>query len=146
MLLVYPILRFFLCTPASAADAAAVNPNGIKTHLTNGLIKFFIHGSPVFSYGPRSLPRNLRDCIILDIQVFDNLKLPNNLLAKSLLRFANYLLVNNNLEGKLVSSLPIVFDDNLKTTPLSFFIAGFNFLSCEFDSFTIKLLYCVILY
>ena len=27
------MLRFFLCIPASAADAAAVNPEGIKTFL-----------------------------------------------------------------------------------------------------------------
>ena len=49
---------------------------------------------------------------------------------------------------KLVSSLesPIMFDDNLKTSSVSFFIADFNLLSCEFDSFTFKLLYCVILY
>ena len=32
------ILRLFLCIPASATDAAAVNPNGIKTLLANGLI------------------------------------------------------------------------------------------------------------
>ena len=33
---------------------------------------------------------------------------------------------------------------NLKTTSFSFFIADLNLLSCEFDSFTFKLLYCVI--
>ena len=33
---------------------------------SNGLIKFFINGSPVFNNGPRSLPRNPPDCIILD--------------------------------------------------------------------------------
>ena len=55
--------------------------------------------------------------------------------------FATCLLVNNNLCEKLVSSLelPIIFDDNLKTTSVSFFIADFNLLSCEFDSFTFKL-------
>ena len=40
--------------------------------LANGLITFFINGNPVFSNGPRSLPRN-PDCTILDIWVFDNL-------------------------------------------------------------------------
>ena len=59
-------LRFFLCIPASAADAAAVSANGIKTLLANGLIAFFINGNPVFSYGPRSLSRNPPDCIIFD--------------------------------------------------------------------------------
>ena len=37
-----------------------------------------------------------------------------------------------------------IFDDNLKTTSFSFFIADLNLLSCEFDSFTFKLLYCAI--
>ena len=50
----------------------------------------------------------------------------------------------NNLWGKLVSLSPILFDDNLKTTSVSFFIADFSLLSCEFDSFTFKLLHCVI--
>ena len=49
-------------------------------------------------------------------------------------------------EEKLVSLSPIMLDDNLKTTSVSFFIADFNLLSCEFDSLTFKLLYCVILY
>ena len=30
------------------------------------LITFFINGNPVFNNGPRSLPRTLPDCIILD--------------------------------------------------------------------------------
>ena len=44
------ILRFFfiyIYIPASAADAAAVNPKGTKTLLANGLITFFIKGNPV---------------------------------------------------------------------------------------------------
>ena len=64
------ILRFFLCIPASAPDAAAVNPNRIKMVLVNGLITFFINGNPVFSNAPRSLPTNPPDCIILGIQGF----------------------------------------------------------------------------
>ena len=50
--------EIFLCIPASTADAAAVNHDGIKTLLANGLITFFINGNPVFSNRPRSLPRN----------------------------------------------------------------------------------------
>ena len=50
--------NIFLCIPASAADAAAVFPKGIKTLLGNGLITFFINGNPVFSKGPSNLPRN----------------------------------------------------------------------------------------
>ena len=56
----------FLCIPASAADATAVNPKGIKTLLYNGLITFFINGNPVFSNRLSNLPRNLPNCIILD--------------------------------------------------------------------------------
>ena len=66
------------------------------------------------------------------------------LLVKAPLGFVTCLLVNNNLWGKLVLLLPIIFDDNFKTTPVSFFIADFNLLSYEFDSFTFNPLYCVI--
>ena len=47
---------FFLCIPASAVDAAAVDPKGIKTLLANGLITFFINGN-----GPNNLPKNPPD-------------------------------------------------------------------------------------
>ena len=60
-----PDPKIFLCIPASAADAAAVNPKGIKTLLANGLITFDMKGNPVFSNGPSNLPRNPPDCIIL---------------------------------------------------------------------------------
>ena len=69
----WPDPKIFLCIPASAADAYAVNPRGIKKLLANGLITFFINANPVFSKGLRSLPRNPPDCIILEIWVFDNL-------------------------------------------------------------------------
>ena len=52
-MLYFLILLFFLCITASAADAAAVNPKGIKILLANGLITFFINGNPVFNNGPR---------------------------------------------------------------------------------------------
>ena len=57
-------------------------------------------------------------------------------------------MVYNNLRGKSASSLelPIMFDDSLKIISVSFFIADFNLLSCEFDNFTFKILCCVILY
>ena len=49
-----------------SADAALVNPNGIKTLLANGYRKFFIKGRLVFKNGPRGLPKNPPDCTILD--------------------------------------------------------------------------------
>ena len=67
---VVPDPKIFLCIPASAADAAVVNPDEIKTLLANGLITFFINGNPVFSNGPRSLPINPPDCIILALRTF----------------------------------------------------------------------------
>ena len=68
--------------------------------------------------------------------------LADELSATALRRFTNCPFVNNNLCRKLVlsSELPIIFDDNLKPTSISFFIVYFNLLSCEFDSFTFKLL------
>ena len=62
----FPDPNIFLCIPAYAADAAAVNPKGIKTLLANCLITFFINTNPAFSNGPSNLPRNPPDCIILD--------------------------------------------------------------------------------
>ena len=41
----WPDPKIFLCILASAADAAAVNPNGIKTRWGNGLIASFIKGT-----------------------------------------------------------------------------------------------------
>ena len=61
MLRSFPDPNIFLCIPASAADAAVVNPRGIKTLLANGLITFFINANPVFSNGPSNLPRNPPD-------------------------------------------------------------------------------------
>ena len=56
--------KIFLCIPTAAANAAAVCPNSVKTHLINALRTFFVKGKLVFSYAPKSLPRNL-DCAIL---------------------------------------------------------------------------------
>ena len=51
MLLFLMFLMLLLCT---------------KNVLANGLSAFPIKGKPVFSNGPRSLPRNPPNCIILD--------------------------------------------------------------------------------
>ena len=60
-----PDLKIFSYIPASAADAAAVNPRWIKKILASGLIAF-INGNPAFSNGPKILPRNPPDSLILD--------------------------------------------------------------------------------
>ena len=59
------ILRFFLCIPTSAADAAVVNSNGSKTFLINGLAEFFKNGKAIVVNDLRKF-RNPPDCIILD--------------------------------------------------------------------------------
>ena len=58
------------------------------------MITFCIGGNPVFSNGPRSLPRNPRDCNILDNWVFDNLISVDKQSEKALRRLATCLLVN----------------------------------------------------
>ena len=52
---VIPDPIIFLLIAASVADADAVNPNGIKTLLVNGLSTstFFIKGKTIFSSGPK---------------------------------------------------------------------------------------------
>ena len=55
----------FLRIAASVADAVAVNPNGIKTLLVNGLSAFFIKGNPNFSNDPNGQHINPPDCPIL---------------------------------------------------------------------------------
>ena len=47
---------------ASVTGTFAVNPNGIKKLLVNGLSTFFIIAKRI---GPKSLPRNPPDCRIL---------------------------------------------------------------------------------
>ena len=49
----------------SVADAAVVNPNGIKTLLANGLSTFPIKSNPVFSNDLKGLPKNPTDFPIL---------------------------------------------------------------------------------
>ena len=63
---VFPDPNIFLCIPASATDAAAVSPKRINILLANGVITFFINGSPVFNKGPSNLPKTAPDCIIFD--------------------------------------------------------------------------------
>ena len=67
-----PELNILLWIAASVADAAPINPNGIKTLLANGLSTFSIKGNAVFSMGPTSLPKNPPDWPILCNLVFDN--------------------------------------------------------------------------
>ena len=57
--------KFFLCIPASAADADAAFPKAIKTLLADGLITFFINGNSISNNAPRNLTKNPPDCFIV---------------------------------------------------------------------------------
>ena len=46
----------FYWISASAAEATAVNPNGIITLLANSLNTYFINGKPTFIKGPKRVP------------------------------------------------------------------------------------------
>ena len=96
---------------AFVADAAAVRPN-----IPNGLITNSSKGNPDFSNDAENL-KNPTFYILVNC-AFENVISADMWLAKALRIFATCLLVNNNLCGKLASSseLPIIFDDNFKTT------------------------------
>ena len=96
--------NIFLWIAASVADTAAINYNGIKTVLANGLSIFFNKGNPIFSNGPKSLPKNSPNCANLCKWVFDCFILSNELFAKALQSFEKCVLVNNSLCGNLCSS------------------------------------------
>ena len=59
---VTPDSNVFLWIAASAADAASVNHNVIKTFLANSLSTFPIKSNPVHSNGSKYLPKNSPDC------------------------------------------------------------------------------------
>ena len=63
---IVPDPNIFLEFLRSVAEAAAVNPNGTSILPANGGSKFFINSRPTFINGPRSLPKNLSNCINLN--------------------------------------------------------------------------------
>ena len=68
---------------ADVVDAAAINLNNMKTLLAYDLSTFPIKGIPIFSNGPKTLPKNSPDCPILCNWVFDNFMLAEELFAKA---------------------------------------------------------------
>ena len=128
--------KTFFWITASIAEVAVINPDGTNMLIVNGLSAFPIKDKPVFSNEPRSLSRNPLKCIILDDWVFENVILANKTFAKALQIFETCVLVNNNLCGKLVSSLDSMKDSmkDFKVTRVPFFIPYFNLL----DQYHIK--------
>ena len=80
----------------------------------------FINAKPTFINGLRSLPKNLSDYIILDSWVYANYTLADELFSKDLQRIETCLSVNSKLWGKLVSLVPIMFDNNLRVMSVAF--------------------------
>ena len=82
-----------------------------------------VHSSPgpkQLPNGQRSLPRGPTECIILDSWIFDSSISFDELYAK-----AACLFIDNILCGKLVSSEPIMTNDNLTVTLVGFFFLMF---------------------
>ena len=102
-----PDRNIFLWIAMSAVDAATVSSKGIKTLLADDLSTLFIKSKPVFSNGPKILPRNPPDCPILCKWFFDNFMLGYKPFAKALRRFETCVFVNKKLCGKLFSSLEL---------------------------------------
>ena len=110
--------------------------------LANGLSTSPIKGNRFFNNGSKS------------IQFFWCTILADELLAKALKGLEICVLVNNNLCGKLFSSLesPTTFDEIFKSyLSTTFYLLVsynlfFNLLSCVLDNFPLKVLYWVILY
>ena len=130
-------------------DASAVNPNDIKTLLANGLSTFLLKAIRFLVMILKVYLKMLLFfiCPITCNWVFDNFILTEKLFAKTLRRFETCVLVNNNLCGKLFSSLKLpIFYEFFKATSVSIFIPDFNLLSCKLDNFTFKVLYSVILF
>ena len=80
-----------------------------------------------FSNGPKSLPKSPPYCPFLCNKVFNNFILADKPFEKSLRSFKTYVLVNNNLCGKIFLSLesPTTFDEIFKVTSVLFFYARF---------------------
>ena len=116
-----PDSNIFLWIAASNADAAAFNPNGIKTLLVNDLSTFFIKDKPLFSNGSKRLPINPPNYPILCKWVFSSFILAEKLSAKALRSFKTRVVVNNNLCRKLFLSLEssTTFDEIFKATLIS---------------------------
>lgn len=69
-------------------------------------------------------PRHLPVFIILEIYIFNSSKLTDELTKKALQSLITYLLVSNNLFGKLVPSLELqtIFDHILKVFSFDFLL------------------------
>lgn len=68
------------------------------------------------------------------------------MIFKILINVPISLSVYSSLCGKLPSSLPTIFIDSLKVTPVAFLVSDFDFSSRELDDFIFVLLCFVVSY
>ena len=96
--------------------------------LANGLSTFPFKGNPVFDNGSKSLPKNPPDCPNYCDEVLVKFILADQPFSKALQSLETCVLVNNNLNGKLFSSLEAqaTIDESFKVTSERFFIPNFN--------------------
>lgn len=91
-------------------------------HLAYIVGSYSINSKVTFFNFLRSLPRNSPGGIISNSCVFDKFILTVELNLKSLGGIETFSSLNNNLRGKSVSLVPIIFDDNFKVTALAFLL------------------------
>ena len=91
---------------------------------------------------------NPPNCTILDSWVFQSFILTDRPFSRDWQIFETCVLVNNNLWGKLVSSLDsqTAFEERFRVTSVPSSINDYNLLSCKLNNFTFKSLYWVMLY
>ena len=77
------------------------------------------------SFPAWSIAHGIRDRMILDNRVFESFISTDEPFSNALRIFATWILVNNNLCGKLVSSLELLikFDERFKVTSVPFLFA-----------------------
>ena len=103
--LFYFFYLFIYWIAASVAKTVAVHPSDIKTLVASGLSTFPIKGNLAFSNDPKSLPKNSLDYPILCKWIFEDCILSEKLFTKVLQSLETWVLVNDNLCGKLFTWL-----------------------------------------
>ena len=105
---------------------------------------YFIIGKPTFMNGPRILPRNPPK-LFLTAEFLTIISKPMNwMFAKALRGLQTFLSCISKFWGKLVSLVPIMFNDNHRDTSVAFFVTDFSLLRCNIDNFTFTLWYWVV--
>ena len=95
--IVIPDPKMFFWIAASVPDTVGIEPNCIKTLLTNVYRAPFIKGRPVFSNTPKTLLVNPSDCPILCKWAFYKFVLVDELLSKAFRSLETCAMVNNNV-------------------------------------------------